>query len=233
MGLFKTIGAIGGGVAGFSLGGPWGAAAGAGLGAGLGGAIDGKPKMGAIGNNGRPVDPTFGGIADAKGNLSSQYSLRNQPRGEFEERLRTQALASGPTVSAQRAAGLAGQQAASQYAQGSSRLAQRGGLSSGARERLAMQASQQGMLGKQNAYQQGELEKQELQSSFANQENAQRTMDVQNLIQNKQNQDTFNLDRYKARLAEYGGSQLAKSQEWTAKHTGGVFGSGGMLGLGI
>jgi len=186
----------------------------------------------------RPTDPKFMGLTDKSGQLQSQYSLRQQPRGEFEQRLREQALAAGPTISAQRNAAMAGRLAQSQYQQGVSNIAQGGGIGGGSRERLAKQAALQGMLGRQRAFAGGEQEKLGLQQGLARQEFGERAADVQALIQNRQLQNQFNLDQYKAKLAEYAGAQQGRQQMELAKAQrgqqlfGSLLGAGATLGAG-
>jgi hypothetical protein len=180
----------------------------------------------------RPQDPKFMGIAGPEGQLQEQFSLRQQPRGAFEQRLQQQALAAGPTIAAQRQAERAAGLAQSGFQQGVSNLAQAGGVSAGSRERLARQAALQGQLGRQQAFRAGEEEKLGLQKGFAGTEAQERAGDVASQIQNRQLQNQFELDRYKARLAEYAGAQQGRQQMALAKSQRGQQLFGSMLGAG-
>ena len=181
----------------------------------------------------RPEDAQFLGITDPQGQLQSQYSLRQQPRGEFEQRLRQQALQQGPTAATMQQVGQAGQLAQTGFRQNLSNMAQTGGVSAGARERLLKQSNLQSMLGKQRALAAGEQQKLGLQQGFAGQEAQERAGDVQSQLMNRQMQNQFNLDQYRAKLAEYAGAQTGRQQLELSKHTGGLLGAGGFLGSGI
>ncbi len=181
----------------------------------------------------RPDDPTFLGITNPKGQLEQRFSLRQQPRGEFEQRLRQRALMQGPSAETMRQVGQAGQAAQSGYAQSLSNMAQRGGISAGARERLAGAASLQGMRGQQQARAAGEQQKLGLQQGFAGQEAGERAGDVKAQLMDRQMQNQFALDQYRAKLAEYAGIQQGNQQMDLARNTGGIFGGGGILGTGI
>lgn len=232
LGTGQILGRTGTGAAtGAAIGGPWGAVAGGGIGL-LSGILANSGGV-DIPNIQRPSDINYQGITDPSGQLLSQYSLRQQPRGEFEQRLREQALSSAPTASAQLQAGRAAQLAQTGAAQGFSDIAQRGGASSGARERLARAANLNSLLGRQQAFQAGEQEKQGYQKAFATQEGQERQADVGQSIQDQLAKNQFALEQYKAKLAEYAGAQEARSQLALAQKTGGLFGSGGVLGLGF
>ena len=150
------------------------------------------------------------------------YLTAKDNLGEFEQRLRDQALTQGPSASTQHQLGQVGGLAQSQYSQAAGNLAQRGGLGSGARERLAQSAMRQGMANRQNVLAAGENQKLGLQKGFVNQEAADRS-----------GQNTFNLDQYKSRLSAYAASENARQQENLSRTSGGLFGSGGFLGTGF
>jgi len=153
-----------------------------------------------------------------------QYQTMASNPGEFEQKLRQQALAQGPSASTMQQVGQAGQLAQNQYAQNMANMAQRGGISSGARERLGKAAGLQGMLGRQRALAGGEEQKLGLQSQFANRE-----------AQDRMGQNTFNLDQYKARLREYAGAQNARQQQELekSKGLGNMLGTIGTIGGGV
>ena len=171
-----------------------------------------KDKYPSFDKMARPEEAQYLGMTGKGGELEQRFSMRQQPRGEFEQRLRERALAEGPTAETMRQAGLAGQAAQSSYQQNLSNMAQAGGVSGGARERLAKAASLQGMLGKQRAFQAGEERKLGLQRDISNLEAKERFSDVGALRGDRQRQNQFELDKYKARLAEYAGNEMARQQ---------------------
>jgi len=192
----------------------------------------GQADPNIIANVPRPEDIKYAGLTDESGKLQSQYSMRQQPRGAFEQRLRAQALAEGPTAAAMQQAGRAGQLAQTGYAQGLSNMAQAGGVSAGSRERLAKQASLQGMLGRQRAFAEGEAQKLGMQQGFAQQEAGERGADVQAQIANRQGQNQFNIDKYRQQLAEYAGAQQGRAQIQLANQQQGSQLFGSLLGAG-
>jgi len=117
---------------------------------------------------GQPLKPTFDSVATSNGLLKDQYQLGN---GGYNtqglEALRNEALRTGPSQWAVMQQAQQGNQLAQaqggQLAQAQSRLAASGGLSGGARERLMNSSMTQGLLNRQN-----------LNSSIANQDEQKR-----------------------------------------------------------
>lgn len=186
-----------------------------------------------------PGDPRFYGIADDQGKLAQQYSLRQQPRGQFEQLLRQRALETSTAPTAQTMAEIGQLQAGNQglLAQNISNLAQRGGISSGARERLARASQLQGMRARQDALRAGlqreEATRRGLQQTFATQEGKERQFDIQNAIRNQEMRNQFEQDVFRNRMNLFAADKAARAQLGIAQSTGGLFGSGGTLGLGF
>ena len=169
MGIFKTLGnsTVGFGAGGFT---------GQGIGALQGAGVNILP-------NNNSSAPSIKNGADF---LSPVQQLRDAPRGEFEQMLMNQARGTGLTDQ-QRISlndrlggiGVSSQQTANQ---GISQLAQTGGVSQGARERLMGQNNINAMMQRQGARRDAEVNslnrRDQLQSMFSNIEGQERQADV-------------------------------------------------------
>lgn len=112
--------------------------------------------------SGAPTMPEFQSMLGAGGMMPEQYQIQDQLNRQGLERMRGLATGTGPSAWAQarqqqlateQAQALQGVTAQSQAAQAQARsqMAQRGGLSGGARERLAMGGARQELMGRQQA----------------------------------------------------------------------------------
>jgi len=226
----------------------------------------------------RPQDPTFQGITGPGGRLLDQFrlqrgrGLQQAGLGEFQQRLAQQARQeiTGPSQTAQIALqrqqmgeqGLRGRlarQSISGQSQAEAGLAARGGLSGGARERLAAQGFRERLLGQQRIGAQGQAQRlgieerdlaqqlqrqQQLQGGFAQQEEARlrtdvgredavRQFNIAQAIQDQRARNQFNLGRYQEQMREFAAAKEAAQQEKLAATKGGLLGSGGFLGTGF
>jgi hypothetical protein len=193
--------------------------------------------------------------------------IQTDPRGI--EALRSEALRPGASrwgnlareqnaqsMAAQR--GQAAQQAATARAEQMNQLASRGGLTSGARERAAIQGGKNALNMQQNITHQGNQNNLQIGTNEEQQrltnlqalptaENAalQPTIQKMNAWQNafntdvgRQIQETQAQNAYNQWVQSEKNKQIATNNQanqelWTSQHTGGLFGSGGFLGLGI
>lgn len=200
--------------------------------------------------DGSPIRPDFQSLRDPNtGLLKEQYQLTDQGPINVDQRamdeLRSQALSAGPSKYAQMAydkqaleqedqlnqsrAQSAGAQAQSQAA-----LMMSGGLSSGARERLAASGDRNQMMAAQQVSRQGQLDRaniglndanlknQMLNSTVANDlkmadvanQNRAYSTDIQkanlgNSIQDATNEQLFNMERYKNQMQAWGANKQA------------------------
>jgi hypothetical protein len=126
--------------------------------------------------------PAFQSMLGSNGMLQNQYQIQNQLNTQGLDKLREIGLGTGPSawaqargqeLNTQQGQGLqnAAAQNASAQAQAQSQLAQRGGISSGSRERLALQGQRQGFLGQQAQTLQG----QNAQNALATEDQQRRT----------------------------------------------------------
>lgn len=169
------------------------------------------------------VDPTTGKLLD-------QYSI-NPFQGEASQRLRDNALSTGPTEWGQQAlkqqgleqnlamgkVGLQGQQAQDQARAG---LQQFGGLGSGARTSLARSGMRDQLAGAQNVGSQGALArygigqqdaqtKQALLGGTADVERAGQGQNLQTMLQNLGGQNAYNANRYNQQMGAWGAAKTA------------------------
>lgn len=209
-----------------------------------------------------PADISYEGISDSSGKLGQRYSAVGAGLGDFQQRLKEQALKqvqAGEYTPAALAAlqaqqqgqnqlsGRVAQQQAAAMAQQQQQLAARGGISGGARERLAAQSARDAALGRQGVAAQGleqrlgmqaqdlsqqQLRQQELQGSFAAQEERRSMADIQSAINDQMARQQFNLDKYSTQMDKYNRDKEAAEQERLAMTRGGLFGSGGFAGTG-
>jgi len=214
-------------------GGGRGAAQGAMIGAGIGavgggvGAVPGAMIGGAAGG-------ALGFLSSAwsKDNfelpsvqLPGMRSIREEPRGQFEQMLRQEAMGSGLTSQRQFALGQQLDQIPMQAQRGMqsqiSQLAQTGGVTGGARERLAKAAQEQSFQGRQQARQSaigGSIaDRMALQRSFATQEGQERQFDISNQLKRDELQSQLDASR-----------NLAQAQIQASQGGGGLL--GGLFG---
>ena len=143
---------------------------------------------------GKPLTPAFQGILNSDGTLQSQYQLGN---GGYDssglDAMKAEALRTGPSQWAQmQQASQANQLAknqAGQLAGGLSSMASQGGLGSGSRERLI-----------QNSMKQGLMNRQDLNSSIANQDEQKRMQMLSQLPQAQLAAAQFNQNTQKANI---------------------------------
>ena len=188
---------------------------------------------------------TLEGLRDVNtGQLLSQY--RSDPySGEAQQALKQQAFAQGDSpwakmmLAKQRQEQLAGGDVAAKQglqalSQGQSQLAMSGGLSAGARERMARGGSRDLMLAKQNIARQGigdrlnigsqDIDrKQSLLSDFANAENTAQQQNITRQTQDVGSLNDFNAQRYAENMKAWGAEQTANAQRQAAGSGGGCF----------
>jgi hypothetical protein len=178
--------------------------------------------------------PNFETMRDrTTGQLRDIYK-QNPFAGEAGQRLRTEGLSTGPSAWSQMAmqqqhlaeqtgrdqAMQQGQQAGSQAM---ADLARSGGLSSGARARIAMQSARQGLMGQQGVSRQGieqragintqdQQRRQALLGQVADAESKSQAANVGLQATDIQNKGIFDLARYKEQMGAYGAQQSANAQ---------------------
>jgi len=158
-------------------------------------------------------------------NLPALQSVRQEPRGQFENMLRQEAMGSGLTSQRQFALGQQLDQIPMQAQRGMqsqiSQLAQTGGVTGGARERLAKAAQEQSFQGRQQARQSaigGSIaDRMALQRSFATQEGQERQFDISNQLKRDELQSQLDASR-----------NLAQAQIQASQGGGGLL--GGLFG---
>jgi len=185
------------------------------------------------------------------------------PASEFERRLGVSALAEGLTPEAQAfqqhmieqqrlgtqgQLGLAAQAGAGQLAQQRSAMAMRGGIGRGAAERMGTAQMRQLGLQQQQIRGQGEMaglglkadigqkdlaRKFGLRQSLAGVEAGRQESDINRAMQETQNKRAFDLQQYQAQMQAWAADQAAAEQRRLAATTGGLLGSGGVLGSGF
>jgi len=152
-------------------------------------------------------------------NLPALRSVREEPRGQFENMLRQEAMGTGLTSQRQFALGQQLDQIPMQAQRGMqsqiSQLAQTGGVTGGARERLAKAAQEQSFQGRQQARQEaigGSIaDRMALQKSFATQEGQERQFDIGNQLKRDEIQAQLDASRNLAQAqlqASQGGGGL-------------------------
>lgn len=134
-----------------------------------------NPTEAPVGADGKPLPPGFVSIGDdATGLLKAPYLLNSTLNGNALNQLRGETLNQGPSKWSQLQQQIQGDDLAanqaSQIAQAQSGLASRGGLRSGASERLAQAGMRQGMMGRQ-----------QMQSNLANQDEQNRQTNLRAL----------------------------------------------------
>jgi len=158
-------------------------------------------------------------------NLPALQSVRQEPRGQFENMLRQEAMGSGLTSQRQFALGQQLDQIPMQAQRGMqsqiSQLAQTGGVTGGARERLAKAAQEQSFQGRQQARQSaigGSIaDRMALQKAFATQEGQERQFDIGNQLKRDELQAQLDASR-----------NLAQAQIQASQGGGGLL--GGLFG---
>lgn len=183
----------------------------------------------------------YQGIRDESGQVRSQFKL-DPYQGEAMQALKGQAFSQGQSPWAQmqlqqqqmeeqgqrEGAARQGQQALSTGLAG---LARMGGVSSGARERLGGQSSRDIMLANQQIARQGAgsrlgiggediQRKEQLLRSFGQQESQAQQGNLQNLLQDVQGQQMFDVNRYNKQLEAWGAKQSANAQRAAASGGG-------------
>ena len=157
--------------------------------AGIVGGIKLGQKWGLLGDSRQSA-----AMPDFSVNLGALKSIREEPRGQFENMLRQEAMGTGLTSQRQFALGQQLDQIPMQAQRGMqsqiSQLAQTGGVTGGARERLAKAAQEQSFQGRQQARQEaigGSIaDRMALQRSFATQEGQERQFDIQNQMKRQE-----------------------------------------------
>lgn len=226
-------------------------------------------------SNGRPIRPDYGTIRKDDGSLQDQYKLTNP--GELKlntqglEALRKQALAApGSSVWHKMAmdkqgleqtaqADLAAKQNAGAMAQAQSGLAMRGGLGSGARERMlktgmgnnlmaAQTVARQGQMDRSNIGLQDEMMRQQTLSQLPQQElqalqpqmyNNQQNLGIQQwnmgqAIADQRGQNLYNTNSYAEDMQGWAAAQQAAAMAAQAnKSGGGINLGGGIAGGGL
>jgi hypothetical protein len=181
-------------------------------------------KKSGLGNN---IDTSQFDPGDRPDDLQYSSFYENRPQGTLEQRLRAQAVSTNPSEntliqqneiqkSLQQQLGQSATQGQSSLAQQQSQLAMRGGLTGGAKERLAGGANLQNMLSQQQLRGGAETAKQQaLIEDMTNKENLQKSMaqfDMNTALQDQMAKNQFNLGKYQSQMAEWGAAKQAQQQ---------------------
>lgn len=186
--------------------------------------------------------------------LSEISANANNPNESSWAQLQSRLANDQTNQSASRAAG----QQAGATAQAEGNLAMSGGLSSGAQERAQTSGEQAGINAQQNVQQQGNQAQEQIAAADAankqqqlmalpgmeaqaystslqpiqmqGQANAQ---DMAAQMANNQALNNYNMGAYQNEAGMYGAGKTAAAQMDAANNSGGVFGGGGILGLGV
>ena len=186
---------------------------------------------------------TLEGVRDIEtGDLLSQY--KSDPyAGDAQKALKEQAFSQGQSpwakmqMDKQRQEQMSGMDVAAKQgvgamAQGQSQLAMSGGLSTGARERMARSGSRDLMMAKQGIGRQGISErlnigsqdidrKQSMLSDFANAENAAQQQNIGRLTTDVGSLNDYQAKRYGKQMEAWGTKQSADAQRAAAAKSGG------------
>ena len=182
--------------------------------------------------------PGYEGVRDVMtGDLLDQY--RSDPyQGEALQKLKEQAFAEGDSPWAKmqlEKQGLeegdlrdqASKSQAQAMAQAQSQMMRQGGLSGGARERMASQGAKDMMLARQGAARQGMMDrlniqdqdmgrKTDLLKSFGDAESASNQQNIARTMGDVEKSTMFDLERYKQQMAAYGAKESAEAQRAAA-----------------
>jgi len=222
--------------------------------------------------SGGPKMPAFQSQLGAGGMMPEQYQIQDQLNRTGLEQMRGLATGTGPTAWGQaRGQQLATDQARSlqdvtaqgqaAQAQARSQLSQRGGLSGGARERLAGAGARQDLMGRQGALMAG----QQAREGLATEDQARRDRalgqlpgaelgaaqfgqntskyNIQNALGEKQAERNYNMQKYQADAQAWAAQKQAEAirankSKGFLEQAGGLLGSqggggiGGMFGIG-
>ena len=199
--------------------------------AGFGKLQEGDAGYTTVGGGINEIDrdrPDFLTMRDTEGNLADRFT---QTMGQSHTALRDKAMAEGDSAAAamqreqmQNAyrdqTNRLGQQQGSQLAQARSGMAMRGGIGSGARERLAAQGMQQGMAAQQglgrnlanqnlNISMQDEQMKNQILQGMGGVENAMQRQNIDRLGQDISGQNTFMATNYGEDMKAYAAQKSA------------------------
>lgn len=216
-------------------------------------------KARGLNPDGSPIAPEYQSLADPKtGQLKSQYQLQMQTldpsKLEGYNMIKALATAQGPSQYAQAAnkqaafnrenmMDAAGQQSVSSMNQALGSLAMRGGVSSGSRERMAMQGQRDLLNSRQGAYRQeagslmdimlqDEKMKRDAQTQFATAEGniAQGNLGIQNkqaeynlgtLLKDQATAQDFKMDKYKTDSDRWAAGKQAEATRAAGNSGGG------------
>ena len=177
--------------------------------------------------------PGFRGVTDVKtGQLIDQYKI-NPFLGEASQKLRQEALGTGPSpwasmalqrqgLEESQARGAAGHQQQMAQSQAMSQLARQGGLGSGARTSLARSGARDQMMAAQGVGQQGamaryginEADAQRRQQLLGSTADIERAGDVQNqatMMKELEAKARFEANRYNQQMGAWGAEQTANA----------------------
>jgi hypothetical protein len=227
------------------------------------GALSGRDAAIQYDSQGRPMRNAYLGVTDAQGNLRNQFSMSDKIGSDVQlnnqglDAIRSRALSTGPSAWAQLAnekQGMEEQQAMqnaqrqnqSNFRQGMSNLAGRGGLSAGARERMAMQSMRQQNTANQGILNQGiqnrmniglqdqQQKDQMLQqlpgmdmnaANFAQGQRAFRTnaqqQDIGNALKDIGGYNAYRADAFNKAMQEWGTEKSANAQAQASRGGGG------------
>lgn len=213
--------------------------------------------------DGSPIAPEYRGITDANGNLDPKYQLAQwqsvMPDTAAMDMYKQTALRDAGTqspwaklmldkqaIDQANAVDSAGAGAANSFLQATSNLAKTGGVSGGARERLASKAANAAMIGQNQVARQGQLDKyniltqdetnrmsglqtlQGMQNNAADAQfkNAQMQQDVNkfntgNLLSEVDKQRLWEQDQWKQKMQTWGANKSADAQAKAANSSGG------------
>jgi len=162
----------------------------------------------------RPTLGSYKGATDSKGQLADAYKLKDvgavkspwmDQMLQQQDMMQTQALNRGA------------QQAATGAAAAQASLARRGGLSSGAAERMAAGAQEQRVLGAQDIYGQGAQQRLGMQTQDMQDERKFQTglqqSNIQNALTDLGQRQQFDLGKYSEQMKGWSAEQAAKATE--------------------
>lgn len=187
-------------------------------------------KAQGLNPDGSPIAPQFQSLLDASGNLADKYKLNlkqdTQALDQFSQTALRGAGVDSPWAKLQleqqginqlNSADNAAAGSANSMLQAASRLAQTGGVSGGARERLARQGAQAGFIGRQGVERQGMLDRLNIKS----QDEAQRMTQLGQLqgLNNTQADINSKVDQYNIgnNLKEVDSKRLFDSNQYNER----------------
>lgn len=225
-GVMKGVGGAVGGLAGGLLGGVGQGGLLGGLASGMGKSNNKDAIIGLLNDDkGKPEYPGFKSMVDpSTGFLDPKYQLKNDLDTQALDKIQEQALSEGPSKWAQMAEAKGKSDAAAQsqgaIADAASRLSMKGGLSSGAQERLAMGGAANALKAQQDVGANIGLQDEQMkQAALASLPGMQiqksqfgqgvNQYNIGNVLSQNQAEQNAALERYKNDMAAYGAKKSA------------------------